>query len=262
MHSRSSTRSLSMASSFPRHPWTNDIEKIFSSESPSSLPLEFPFTKEDLSREDESDDSLFYTGPRFVQHIDAGAIYALKLYYNEVFNKFVDFKTSSKEGIDCLDLCSSWVSHYPEEVPYGRVHGVGLNELELQRNGLLDGDFSVQDLNKSPSLSHLSSDSFDVVTITVSIDYLTQPIPLLQECLRVLRDGGCIIISFSNRMFPTKAIKYWREGTNADRVFYTGICLNVAAINGSRFTEIEAFDLSPHLKTDPLFVVSAVKRST
>ena len=250
--------SSSSSSLLLRHPWTNDIEKIFTPESRLQLPTEFPFTPEDLSREDESDDSLFYTGPRFVQHIDAGAIYALKLFYGDLFSKYVDFKNSEKEGIDCLDLCSSWVSHYPDEIPYGRVHGVGLNELELQRNGLLDGDYSVLDLNKIPSLSHLSDKSFDVVTITVSIDYLNKPVAVLKECLRVLRNGGSIVISFSNRMFPTKAVKYWREGSNADRVFYTGVCLNVATLHdGSRFTEIEAYDLSPHMKTDPLFVVTA-----
>jgi SAM-dependent methyltransferase len=256
-----------MASS--RHPWTNEIEKIFTSEALVKLPTVFPFTKEDLSREDETDDTLFYVGPRFVQHIDAGAIYALKLFLHDRFSNYIDFKTSSKTGIDCLDLCSSWVSHYPDEISYSRVHGIGLNELELSKNGLLDNDFSIQDLNKEPFLKHLLDSSFDIITITVSIDYLAQPLAILSECLRVLRDDGSIIISFSNRMFPTKAIKYWREGTNADRVYYTGVCLNsVAADNNnnnnnnnnvSRFINIESFDLSPSAKTDPLFVVTAKK---
>ena len=38
-----------------------------------------------------------------------------------------------------------------------------------------------------------------VVTVQVSIDYLIKPIEVLRECRRVLRPGGRVIISQSNR---------------------------------------------------------------
>lgn len=50
-------------------------------------------------------DSLFYSEPRFVTHIDDMAIRALTKYYSEVF------PPSNSPDVCLLDLCSSWVSH-------------------------------------------------------------------------------------------------------------------------------------------------------
>jgi hypothetical protein len=40
-------------------------------------PEKWPFRPEDFLRYDESDDSVFYDSPRFVYHIDDGAVKAL-----------------------------------------------------------------------------------------------------------------------------------------------------------------------------------------
>lgn len=53
---------------------------------------------------DRSPDSLFYSEPRFVTHIDDPAIRALTKYYSEVF------PPSNSSGVCLVDLCSSWVS--------------------------------------------------------------------------------------------------------------------------------------------------------
>lgn len=39
-----------------------------------------------------------------------------------------------------------------------------------------------------------------------SVQYLQFPEKILSECYRVLKPGGCVIFSFSNRMFYQKAI--------------------------------------------------------
>ena len=73
---------------------------------------------------DESDDGDFYSAPRFVHHIDDHAQEALAKHYHHIFF----------EGADVLDLCSSWVSHFPGEAvgpKLGRVAGLGMSELEL-----------------------------------------------------------------------------------------------------------------------------------
>lgn len=44
------------------------------------------------------------------------------------------YKATIPAGADVLDLCSSWVSHYPTDLPMGRVVGVGMNDAELRRN--------------------------------------------------------------------------------------------------------------------------------
>jgi SAM-dependent methyltransferase len=68
----------------------------------------------------------------------------------------------------------------------------------------------VQDLNLNSELS-LESNSFDAVVCTVSIEYLIDPLAVFVEVSRVLRPDGYFIVAFSNRWFPTKAIKIWQE---------------------------------------------------
>ena len=41
---------------------------------------------------------------------------------------------NSHTGADVLDICSSWVSHYPQNLKLGRVAGTGMNERELRAN--------------------------------------------------------------------------------------------------------------------------------
>jgi len=57
--------------------------------------------KEAFLRQDESPDELFYSMPRFVTHIDEGAIAAVTQLYREYF----------PPDSAILDLMSSWVSH-------------------------------------------------------------------------------------------------------------------------------------------------------
>jgi hypothetical protein len=70
-------------------------------------PPEFPFGPDELSRYDEAPDSAFYSAPRFVTHIDDAAIGALTKYYASVF------PPSGSKDAALLDICSSWISHYP-----------------------------------------------------------------------------------------------------------------------------------------------------
>ena len=44
------------------------------------------------------------------------------------------------------------------------------------------------------------------MSICVSIDYLTRPVEVLWEVRRVPKASSPIIITFSNRCFPTKAV--------------------------------------------------------
>ena len=143
----------------------------------ANWPAAAPFSENDFKRLDENDDAQFYPAqqPRLVYHIDEGAVAALTAYY----------KREIKPGSDVLDICSSWVSHYPQNLRLGRVAGTGMNERELRANTQLT-EFAQRDLNKVPQLPYKDR-SFDVVTCVVSIDYLTQPIQILKEARRVLR---------------------------------------------------------------------------
>ncbi len=128
-----------------------------------------PFPPGAFDKQDGSPDTEFYEAPRLVNHIDEFAIAAV----GEAYRRFLP------PGGDYLDLMSSWVSHYPMGMPTNRVVGHGMNELELLHNHLLTDHF-VQDLNLDPELS-LPDNSFDGVTICVSVQYLTQPVAVFRR---------------------------------------------------------------------------------
>jgi SAM-dependent methyltransferase len=155
---------------------------------------------------DDTDDSLFYSFPRFVTHVDENFIQQLTNLYRERL----------KPQTRIFDMMSSWVSHLPEEMEFEHVEGHGLNEEELARNPRLKHYF-VQNLNQKQLLP-LPDQSFDAVLNTVSVQYLQFPEAVFAEIYRILKPGGVAIISFSNRMFYQKAIFAWREGSERDRV--------------------------------------------
>jgi SAM-dependent methyltransferase len=152
-----------------------------------------------FDRVDETPDPLFYAFPRLVTHIDDRAIAAVTQLYRGLF----------PAGGAILDLMSSWVSHLPPEVEYGRVVGLGLNRDELAANPRLD-ERVVQDLNQRPELPFGDAE-FDGAAICVSIQYLRRPVTVLRETARVLRVGAPLALTFSNRCFPTKAVEVWRS---------------------------------------------------
>jgi SAM-dependent methyltransferase len=96
-----------------------------------------------------------------------------------------------------LDICSSWVSHFPPDWKGGNVVGLGMNDYELSQNKQLSS-YVVKDLNEDPKLP-FDDESFDKVCCVVSIDYLNKPLEIMKEIGRVLRPGGECILSMSNR---------------------------------------------------------------
>ncbi|KAL6758201.1 hypothetical protein V8C86DRAFT_2600662 [Haematococcus lacustris] len=154
----------------------------------------------DRTKLDESDDRQFYSMPRLVKHVDDRFLAQVTQLYRERI----------PSGGSVLDLCSSWVSHLPDEVPYARVVGHGMNAAELARNPRLDTSF-VRNLNTEPRGWAAADNSFDAVLCCVSVQYLQQPEEVFSEIHRVLKPGGVCIVTFSNRMFPHKAISAWTQ---------------------------------------------------
>ena len=193
---------------------------------------DWPYSTADLNRIDNTDDSNFYDAPRFVTHIDDSAISALTKYYQE------EFSALNLDKVDVLDLCSSWISHLPKDIQYGKVVGVGMNEEELKANKQLT-DYSVQDMNKTPTLKQFEDNSFDVICNVVSVDYLTKPLEIFREMHRILRPNGMALMSFSNRCFPTKAIAMWLQADDIGRLTIVGSYYHYSA----KWKSIEALDL-------------------
>jgi len=191
-------------------------------------------------KEDPSADHLFYAQPRFVAHIDGNAIEAVTALYRDVL----------PAGGVILDLMSSWISHLPRDASYAEVIGHGMNAMELKANPRLNR-FFVQNLNENQILP-LESQSVDAAMICVSIQYLQRPVAVLREVARVLKPGGPVSITFSNRCFPTKAVAIWQALRDEDHAKLVTLYLEHAG-----FAQVEARTLvEPGQKgIDPLWAV-------
>lgn len=206
----------------------------------SKQPPNFPPST--FRRADETPDAQFYQQPRFVTHIDDDALAAVTQLYREYF----------PPNATLLDLMSSWVSHLPPEVTYGEVVGLGMNEAELRANPRL-ASYLVHDLNQQSQLP-FASHTFDGAAICVSIDYLTQPVAVLRELARVLRPTAPLVITFSNRCFPSKAIAAWHALDDRGHLALVRQFLLAAGA----WHSVELLDRSPAPgHSDPLFAVVA-----
>ena len=210
-----------------------------------------------FTREDETPDAMFYGKPRFVQHIDTTAVEMVK----NTYGRFLE------DDMKVLDLMSSWQSHLPENLNLGRVVGLGLNEIELKKNSRLT-ESVVQDLNLDSRL-YFDSNSFDAVICSVSVEYLVDPLAVFAEVARILRSNGHFILTFSNRWFPTKAIKIWKELHEFERM---GLVLEYFIRSGG-FENLHTYSIRglprPHddkyfpdiWYSDPIYAVWGQKKS-
>lgn len=189
-----------------------------------------------------------------------------------------------------LDLCSSWVSHFPRgleelarkkkggvgggvgggkgeesgEGPEGlEVLGLGMNAAELHANPILSRTI-LQNLNQDPEIPTRLA-PLDATVCVVSIDYLTRPIAVLSSLLQRTKEGGSVHLVVSNRCFPTKAVGRWLRIGEEERLQMVGDFLWEGGWRG-----VEVLVLSDGKagggggwfgagRVDPLWVVRGVK---
>lgn len=199
-------------------------------------------------RIDETDDLEFYAPPRLVTHIDDGAVAALSAFYGAML---------PPDGV-IFDMMSSWVSHLPAGLTPSQVIGHGMNAEELAANPRLTRWF-VQDLNADPRLP-LEDASLDAALCCVGVQYLRRPVEVFADLRRVLRPGAPVIVSFSNRCFPTKAVAIWRSLGPDGHAELVSLYLERAG-----FGDVRVEVLADGSRCDPLTVVvgrSLTKTST
>jgi SAM-dependent methyltransferase len=199
-----------------------------------------------FDRLDDSADDLFYAFPRFTVHIDDRAVRTFK----QIFAEHLP-----KEGT-LLDLMSSWRSHLPDRLS-AHVVGLGLNREEMADNPALH-EIVVHDLNRETRLP-FADQTFAAVVVTVSIQYMVKPVEVFAEVGRVLRDHGPFIVAFSNRMFPTKAVRIWRESSEPRRLELVRSYFELAGV----FDRLAVVDRSAETRgfADPVYAVIGHRRA-
>ena len=197
-----------------------------------------------FERQDETEDTHFYSTDRLVTHIDARAIAQVSTLYDELG------LTNSSARV--LDICSSWVSHLSSKPAHLAI--TGMNRTELAANTMAD-EWSVVDLNTQPNLP-FEDTAFDAACCCVSVDYLIKPLAVFNEIARVVKPGGVFVCTFSNRCFPSKAIRGWLETDDRGR------CAIVAAYFAltADFETPEVRHCNSGERGDPLFAVWAKKK--
>ncbi len=214
------------------------------------------FASDAFSRADESDDTVFYSTDRFVEHLDRAALDTVEGLIGQLI---------LEKDAEILDLMAGWDSHIPPDVRPARVVGLGLNPNELSQNPVLQ-EWILHDLNRDPRLP-FGDCCFDVVLNTVSVDYMTRPLEVFQEVGRVLRPGGLFLVTFSNRMFPQKAIRYWQRASEEERLMYVEELFNYSGCFEQPKTFVSKGKPRPkndkyaHLgiPSDPIYAVYAEK---
>ena len=198
-----------------------------------------PFPDGFFERTDPVDDAAFYAPARLVTHIDDAAIAAVGALYHEL----------DVTG-DVLDLMSSWISHFTS--PPRQLTVLGMNAEELRANPQATA-IVVHDLNDEPTLPFADA-SFDAAVCCVSVDYLVRPIEVFTDLARVLRPGGPFVCTFSNRCFPTKAIRGWLATSDEQ---HCGIVAEYFRRAGGWDEPVAQRRTPPGDRGDPLFAVWA-----
>ena len=192
-----------------------------------------------FDRADCDPDAAFYAPTRLVTHIDDQAIAAVGDLYVEV----------AIAGT-VLDLMGSWVSHFRDRPAHLTV--LGMNASELAANEQAHTTV-VHDLNIDPRLP-FADESFDAAVCCVSVDYLVRPIEVFTDVARVLRAGAPFACTFSNRCFPTKAIRGWLASTDEQ---HCEIVARYFELAGGYEKPVIERRTPPSQPGDPLFAVWA-----
>ncbi|UCB55951.1 MAG: methyltransferase domain-containing protein [Thiotrichales bacterium] len=239
----------------------NDIIEILTGNGPGMqarhgrIATDF-WSDDPFARSDTSADEAFYSTPRLVHHLDSNCALQIGELYRQLL---------PHDG-RILDLMSSWVSHLPAEFTAANITGLGMNREELEQNPLLS-DSLVHNLNLNPALP-FADESFDGIICTASIEYLISPMAVFSELARILKAGAPLVISFSNRWFPPKAIQAWGNAHEFERI---GLVLEYFIENGA-FDQLHSYSLrglprppddkyaGELLLSDPVYAVWGYKR--
>lgn len=214
------------------------------------------WSEQPFARLDESDDAVFFAEPSLSPFWDSVALTEVSKLYDQLI----------PDNAVILDLMAGVHSPLQEcAINPRQIICAGLNRIELDNNPVCT-ERHVLNVNRIKALPFKTA-KFDAVLIHAAIEYVTQPATLLKQINRVLKPGGRIIISFTNRYVEEKAIQIWKTIHPFERI---GLILAELRKNG-HFGSFQA--LSRHglpgsgnnliagevADSDPVFLISADK---
>ena len=207
-------------------------------------------TYQQRQKPDETNDSLFYSSPKFVYHLDSN----FRNYLTSIYKKEIENDSS------VLDLMSSWDSYLPNDIKYKKIIGHGLNKEELDRNNAFD-NYWIQNFNTNQKIP-LENETIDYCLMVAAFQYLQYPEKITEEIGRILNQNGKFIIAFSNRAFWHKAPNIWTYSSEEERIQYVR---NILIANGfcepriiRKFTQENS--LLPFLNNDPFYCLISEKK--
>jgi SAM-dependent methyltransferase len=210
-----------------------------------------------FSRQDEGDDDAAFA-PRMTPFWDSLALQQVSRFY----------RAQLTDGLDILDLMAGVHSPLQESGVEARsVTGAGLNQVELDANPVLDKRL-VLNVNRSAPLPFVDA-SFDCVLIHAAFEYVIDPLRVLNEVQRILRPGGSLMISFSNRYVASKAVRIWTRLYEFERIgLLLALLRQSAAFDNFTAHSQRGLPRPPHDElahklrhSDPVYLLKAIKKA-
>ncbi|MBF0854918.1 class I SAM-dependent methyltransferase [Gluconobacter wancherniae] len=138
------------------------------------------------------------------------------------------YQTTLPVGGRVLDLMGGSMSHFPTEAAFQDVVGLDVSKAALDANPAFD-ERVVQDLNDVPELP-FEDESFDAVCLCDGLAYLTRPLTVLGEVVRVLKPGAPLIVTFSDQFHAPKAVAMWQALEPSDRGRLVSVLMSRAGL--------------------------------
>jgi len=210
-----------------------------------------------FKRINEDDDALHFDNPDLSPFWDDTALAQVTRFYQQLL----------QPRMRILDLMAGPHSPLQESsLQHLQVSCAGLHERELLHNPLCN-DYKTVNVNTVEKLPY-PTEQFDAVLIHAAIEYVTRPDILIAEVARILKVGGRIMISFSNRSVDEKVIQLWQELEEFER---PRLVLDYLR-RSNRLSSFQCHSQRGYLRpqndrlagqlqySDPVYMVSAVRR--
>lgn len=165
------------------------------------------------------------------------------------------FEFYMRDGMSVLELGAGANSYFPPNLKLSRHVGVGANEQDMKRNPSLT-ETMVVDLNKvvkerdvdNDDFRMLAKDPFDVIVMTCTVDYLTNPREVFRSAWYLIKPGGSMIVTFVGKdgvkdKFTEARTRIWQQYNDDQHMWMTGSFFHFSA--GDGWENLRGFDISP-----------------